>query len=155
MSDKPTPQDGHTRSWYTVTVDADSSVALMRLIKAPFENVVFKYNRVDIGPRNPDGSAPCKFDYDIVEWPEGFDTDAFNGQEFLTLISDVLLGLIEGNMLKEYNAAPQPPPPTIEMEGQKQMGGRAMASAIPTVIRGAGQTRAVGEEFNTIPEDLI
>ena len=80
----------------------------LKLISGPFASIVYKYGKVGFRPeseKTPDGALPMVFDYTIIEYEVGADTDS---QEFINHIGDILVVLLDEELKNGKNRENSP-----------------------------------------------
>ena len=78
---------------YTFVTDNKENWQCIGIRGGRFDGVVYKYGKVSIPEKeNPDGTLPFRFEYDIVD-NNDLPREVF-GEEFFTLIGDILVDII-------------------------------------------------------------
>lgn len=64
-------------------------------IALEYENIIFKYGKVEFGEEQEDGSLPLTFHYDVLYSPKYSEEELYDNLDFKNLLGDILMHLIE------------------------------------------------------------
>tara|TARA_R100001082_G_C4363898_1_gene160806 strand:+ start:397 stop:684 length:288 start_codon:yes stop_codon:yes gene_type:complete len=72
----------------------------IRILDERFNGVAVSLGRIAIVPLEDSDKATLKYDYDILEIPEGMELD----EEFETLLGDIVIDILENKLEEDPNS---------------------------------------------------
>ena len=85
--------------WEYVSREGDAQASVLLRGSHKFSGVIYSYGRISVPEPTSDGFAELSFDYNIED-NNNIPRDEF-GEEFFTLIGDILVDIIEQRMEEE------------------------------------------------------
>ena len=85
--------------WEYVSRDSDATASILLRGDHKFSGVIYSYGRINVPEPTPDGFAQLSFDYNIED-NNNIPRDEF-GEEFFTLIGDILVDIIDQKLEEE------------------------------------------------------
>ena len=86
-------------TWEYVSREGDAQASVLLRGNHKFSGVIYSYGRISVPEPTSDGFAELSFDYNIED-NNNIPRDEF-GEEFFTLIGDILVDIIEQRMEEE------------------------------------------------------
>jgi hypothetical protein len=80
-------------------VDADSPYVVVRLIHPVYDKVCAMIGR-QFQIVDNEGQQEIKFDYEVVAVPDGFDKELIKTEDFITVLRNVFMAILEGELKK-------------------------------------------------------
>ena len=86
-------------TWEYVSREGDAQASVLLRGSHKFSGVIYSYGRISVPEPTPEGLAKLSFDYNIED-NNNIPRDEFDA-EFFTIISDILVDIIEQRMEEE------------------------------------------------------
>lgn len=76
----------------------------IRILEGNFKGVAVSIGRISIDASDDEESATLKYDYDIIEIPEGVNMELKENESFDNLLGDIIVDILEKKLKDDPNS---------------------------------------------------